>query len=73
VAERRWCSNDGELPRRSAAARGAPAAPRETEGHEGRHQLKKHRAMAALTMEGEGRKCDGGSVGVKSSDVEALR
>jgi hypothetical protein len=40
MVERRWRSNSGELPRRSAVARGAPVAPCEREGCEGRLQLK---------------------------------
>jgi hypothetical protein len=51
--ERRRHSNGGELARRSVAARVAPAALRERERREGRLQLKKHRAMAAPTVEGE--------------------
>jgi hypothetical protein len=73
VVERRWRSNGRELPRRSATARGAPVAVREREGRERRLQLKKHRVMAAVTLEGGGRKCGGGGIGVKSGNVEALR
>jgi hypothetical protein len=65
VAEKWWRSNGGELPRQSAAARGALAAPREREGCEGRLQLKKHRAMVALTMEGEEQHgCGGDAAGL---------
>jgi hypothetical protein len=53
MAERWRRSNDKELPLWSAVARGAPTAPRVREGCEGRLQLKKHRTMVALTVEGE--------------------
>jgi hypothetical protein len=43
VAEGRW----------SIEAQGALAAPHEREGHEWWLQLKKHRVMAALTVDGE--------------------
>jgi hypothetical protein len=42
---------------------------RARERHEGRLQLKKHRAMAVLTMEGG---CGGGIVGVKSGVMATL-
>jgi hypothetical protein len=63
VVERLWRSNGGELPRWSAVAQGALAAPCEREGREGRIQLKKHQAMADLTVEGEEQHGRGSDVG----------
>jgi hypothetical protein len=71
VVERRWRSNGGELPRGSAAARGALAAPRERDRRERRLHLEKHRAMMVLTINGAKR--DGGNVGVNSDAVATLR